>query len=417
MHVVIVDGDVSYPPTSGKRLRTLHLLLPLARRHHLTYIARCHGGPDEARAAGRFLREHGIEPVLVEAPLPRKAGPAFCARLAANLLSSLPYSAASHASRRMRRAVEDYAATHRVDLWQFEWSPYVPTLRRPSAPRVLIAHNVDSLLWRRYYETEANPLRRWYVRGQWRKFERFERRIFAEVDRVVAVSADDAALVRGWFGVERVAVVDNGIDPDFFARVEPSGRPEDILFLGSLEWRPNLDALRLLLDGIFPAVRAAVPSARLRVVGRNAPPWLARRVRECEGVELFSNVPDVRPFLAQSGVMAVPLRVGGGSRLKILEALACGLPVVSTRVGAEGLRLRPGEDLDMVETANEMAAALLACVRHPARARRMAAVARERVRQRYDWRVLAGQLEEVWQRCQAREPAGEREGAACAWSS
>ncbi len=401
MHAVIIDGDISYPPTSGKRLRTLHLMLRLARRHRLTYIARGSGGPSEHREAAAFLRDHGIDTVLVEDPLPRKSGPGFYPRLAANLLSPLPYSAASHQSQRMRQAVAEYAVRHRVDLWQFEWTPYVGTLPRPAAPRVLIAHNVDTLLWERYHATERHPLKRWYIRGQWRKFERLERRVFAEVDHVVAVSPEDADLVRAQFGVERVDVVENGIDRSFFADVRAAGSPSTLLFLGSLEWRPNLDAVRLLLDSIFPAVRAAVPGARLVIVGRNPPGWLGQRVRAIAGVELHGNVADVRPFLAASGVLAVPLRIGGGSRLKILEALACGLPVVSTRIGAEGLCLKPGRDLVVVDSAEQMAAALIECIRDPQRTHRLAESGRRLVLDRYDWEVLAGKLEAVWEKCLA----------------
>lgn len=411
MHVAIVDGDVSWPPTSGKRLRTLHLMLRLAARHRITYIARCHEGPDAAHRAEAFLREHGVEPIILDDPVPRKSGPAFYARLAFNLLSPLPYSAASHFSRKMCQAVAELAARETVDLWQFEWAPYVGALRHPTTPRVLIAHNVDALIWQRYHEAERHPLRRWYVRGQWRKFERLERRVFSEVDRIVAVSPADAALVRDRFGIERVDVVDNGIDRAYFEEVHPHGRPEDVLFLGSLEWRPNLDGLRLLLDEVFPAVRAAVPSARLSVVGRNPPPWLVQRLAGLEWASLHANVPDVRPHLAGAGVLAVPLRIGGGSRLKVLEALACGLPVVSTRVGAEGLCLRGGEHLDVVENVEDMAAALVKSIHDPERPRRQAAAGRELVRQRYDWGPLAGKLEEVWQRCVG---APREKEAACA---
>jgi glycosyltransferase involved in cell wall biosynthesis len=413
MHAVIVDGDVSYPATSGKRLRTLHLLLALARRHRLTYIARCNDGPGAARRAADFLHAHRVEPVLVEDPLPRKSGPAFYARLGASLLSPLPYSAASHHSPRMRQTVEEHAARRRVDLWQFEWTPYVAALRRPTAPRVLVAHNVDTLLWRRYRDAERHPLKRWYIETQRRKFERLERRVFAAVDRVVAVSPEDARLVRDWFGVERVDVVDNGIDRAYFEGVRPADPGGTILFLGSLEWRPNLAAVGLLLDDIFPAVRRAEPAARLVLVGRRPPAWLARRVRDTDGVELHADVPDVRPFLAASSVLAVPLRVGGGSRLKILEALAARLPVVSTRVGAEGLCLQGGEHLAVVEDVGQVADALVACLRNPGGGRRAAERGRRLVLARYDWAALADKLERVWEKCRA---PGRRE-VACASST
>ena len=194
LHVVIVDEELPYPPTSGKRIRTLNLLLRLAGRHWLTYLCHRNADPDEARQAAAFLEGHGVETVVVNRAVPRKSGPLFYARLAANLLSPLPYSVASHTSRALRRAVAGYAAAHRVDLWQCEWTPYAEALRGlAGVRRLIVAHNVESLIWQRYHETEANPLRRWYVGRQWRKFERFERRAYSEADCTVAVSGQAGA--------------------------------------------------------------------------------------------------------------------------------------------------------------------------------------------------------------------------------
>src|SRR5262245_51045947 len=186
MHVVILDGDASYPPNSGKRLRTLNLMLPLAARHRLTYLARGGEDPEEDRQASEFLCNHRIEPRIVCAPLARKNGPAFYARLAANLLSPLPYSVAAHKGAALREALRNYSASHKVDVWQFEWSASLDLLPVPAA-RLLVAHNVDTLIWQRYHEAEKSPLKRWYIRQQWRKFDAFERRAFRAATRVVAV--------------------------------------------------------------------------------------------------------------------------------------------------------------------------------------------------------------------------------------
>src|SRR5438477_13190716 len=135
MHAVIVDADVSYPATSGKRLRTLHLMLRLAKRHRVTYIGRCDAAQPQAAEARQYLGDHGIEALFVDHPLPAKKGLTFYGRLAANLLSPLPYSVASHRSLPMRRTVEEYAAAHRVDVWQFEWLAYLDALTRPANAR------------------------------------------------------------------------------------------------------------------------------------------------------------------------------------------------------------------------------------------------------------------------------------------
>jgi glycosyltransferase involved in cell wall biosynthesis len=416
LRVAIVDEELPYPAVTGKRIRTLNLLLRLAHRHDLTYLCHRNADPVEARRAEAFFRDRGIETVMVDRAVPPKSGPAFHARLLANLLSPLPYSVASHLSRPLRRAVEAHAASVPVDLWHCEWTPYAAGLRGLDAPTLVMAHNVESQIWQRYFETEKNPLKCWYIRLQWRKFVRFERWAMSAAALAVAVSDEDAAQLRHDFGAQRVTVVENGVDVRYFQpgsgmnAPHPLERnPYQILFLGSLDWRPNLDAVTLLLDRIFPAVRAQEPRARLVIVGRNPPDWLRRRGEVSPDIIVHANVADVRPFLAQSSVLAVPLRIGGGSRLKILEAIASGLPVVSTQIGAEGLRLHAGEHLDVVASEMEMPAALLRALHDPEEARARCRRGRRVVLDEYDWDGLARKLDQAWRQCAAFRCGDRRE--------
>ena len=412
MRVVVVDSDLPYPATSGKRLRSLNLLLPLAARHRLVYLCRGREGTAEAKTAVEFLRDHNIEPVLFDHVLPGKRGLGFYGRLARNLLSPLPYSVATHRCQPLRDALRRHAVPGQVDLVHFEWAGNADALDAAAGlPWVVNSHNVDTLLWQRYFETERRLLRRWLVKQQWRKFERFERRVFRAATHVVAVSEDDAGLMRNHFGAEHVTVVDNGIDREFFEKTDEQRErprdPEALLFLGSFDWRPNLDAIDLLLGDIFPRVRAACPSARLLLVGRKPSLQLAERIKATPGVELHADVPDVRPFLASCGVMVVPLRIGGGSRLKILEAMAGGLPVVSTRIGAEGLCVRPSEDYIRADSTEELAAALIAAIRDPRGAQAMAERVRPFILDRYDWKKLAEKLETVWEQSMREREADQ----------
>ena len=402
MNVVIIDGDVSYPPTSGKRLRTLNLMIKLADRHNIVYLARADVNLRESKQVVEYFEDNGIHTILVHDPLARKSGPQFYARLAANLASPLPYSVATHQSRRMKAAVERHAAREKVDLWQCEASAYLSTLRRqPHARKLLVAHNVDSLIWQRYHEVERHPARKWYIGHQWRKFLRFERNAFREATYVVAVSEEDASLMKTQFGVKNVAIVDNGVDRDFFCQSNGVRKPNQILFLGALDWRPNQDAIQFFLDDAFPLIRQREPNAHLLIIGRNPPSWMFDIVKRTENVDLRADVPDVRPFLAESSVMIVPLRIGGGSRLKILESLAAGLPVVSTRIGAEGLCLHPGKHWVEGNSATELADATLDCLARPEWANELAAAGRDVVEHQYDWNSLADKLEKAWQKCVA----------------
>jgi glycosyltransferase involved in cell wall biosynthesis len=410
LRVVMLDEELPYPPNSGKRIRTLNLTLRLARRHQITYICHRNADPVEAACAAAFFREKGVATVVVDRAAPPRSGPGFYARLAANLLSPLPYSVTSHGSRALRDAVKAHERAHAVDLWHCEWTPLAEALSATRGGRRLVmAHNVESLIWQRYHEHETGRLRRWYIRGQWRKFVRFERRALTGADHVVAVSPEDAAVFRDQFGARQVSVVDNGVDTAYF---RPGAGPREarrILFLGSLDWRPNLDAVDQLVKQVFPAVRAAVPLAKLWLVGRNPPEELRRRLFSFPNVELHADVADVRPFLNGCGLLAVPLRIGGGSRLKILEALASGVPVVSTRVGAEGLSLEPGRHLTVTADVADMAPAITSVIRSHRAALAQAAAGRQRVLERYDWDVLADRLERVWLECAGLAAPGPTE--------
>ncbi len=403
LHVVMIDEELPYPPLSGKRIRTLSLTARLARRHRLTYVAHRNTDPREARIAADHFASLGIRTVVVDRAVPPKLGPAFYAHLATNLFSPLPYSVATHTSRELACALARLAATESIDLWHCEWTPYIHALRGLRGRRMIMAHNVESVIWQRYHETESNPLKRWYIGRQWHKFQRFERQALAGADLTIAVSELDAERFRRDIGAGNLGVVENGVDTSWFRPSDTPREPATLLFLGSLEWRPNLDGVTQLLEHVFPAVRRQVPTARLLIVGRNPPQSLRVAVGACPGVELHGNVPDVRPFLARAGLMVVPLRIGGGSRLKILEALASGTPVVSTRVGAEGLNLEAGRHLTVVEEIRNLAGAITEAIRDPQTAREQANRGRRRVLRLYDWDALADRLEQLWL-CTAEAP-------------
>jgi glycosyltransferase involved in cell wall biosynthesis len=393
-HLAILDEELPFPLNSGKRIRTFNLLRELAAEFRLTYLCHANSEANELPVAEAKFRDIGITPIVVPRRVPPKSGLRFYGRLLGNLFSSLPYSVSSHASGALRSAVDRLLATDPPELWHCEWTPYAQTLLGLPVKWVVMAHNVESLIWQRYTENESNPLKRWFLKRQWKKFERFEKWAYQNALISIAVSPEDGELMRSHFAASRVEVVENGVDTDFFIPNPTVQRePATILFLGSLDWRPNLDGVTQLLDEIFPAVRQAIPEARLLLVGRKPPDWLRERCTKEAGVELHSDVPDVRPFLWRSSLLAVPLRIGGGSRLKILEALASGTPVVSTRIGAEGLELRDGEHLRI---SDRLSVDLISALRQPEELAVLTQSGRARVLQQYGWKRLAEKLKAIW---------------------
>ena len=398
MRVAILDEELPYPPNTGKRIRTLNLITELARRQELTYLCYRSHDPDEIAPAKAHMAGLGINVEMHNEPPPKQTVLVnrclLYAKLAKNMLSPHPYLVDTHVRGGFVKMVRRFQECNQTDLWLCEWTPYAQVMRHlKPAPWVVVAHNVESLIWQRYHEMEQSPFKRWYIKTQWKKFQAFERWAFSQATRLITVSEQDAELARSEYGARRISIVDNGVDANFFSPNGTQRSSRQILFLGSLDWRPNLDGVTLLLDTIFPEVRRTIADAELLIVGRKPPEWLRQQMARQPGVKLLADVPDVRPYLRAATVMAVPLRIGGGSRLKILEALACETPVVSTRIGAEGLRVVDGEHLAIVESPEQMAARLVDDLTDPKAAQSWSQAGSELVRRHYDWSILGDRLE------------------------
>jgi glycosyltransferase involved in cell wall biosynthesis len=407
MHVAVIDEWLGYPAFNGKQLRSYHLLAPLARRHRITYICpSSRDGEADRHAAGKFA-DLGIEVAWVNRPVPRNSGPRFALRLAANLTSALPYSVQRHSSRQVREVICRVAAREKIDLWHVEWTPYVHnTIGITSGPLVIDAHNIESCIWQRYAESDKNPFRAWFFRQQFKKFVAFECEAFSRADCVITTTQIDANLARNHFGARHVEVISNGVDLAQFPCV-PWGRDaNELLFVGSLAWRPNLDAITQLLDTIFPAMQRAMPQLRLTIVGHDPPPWLAHRAARTPHVTLHGSVPDVRPFLQRCGALVVPLRIGSGSRIKILEALASGCPVISTKVGAEGLDLTPNEHYVLADPGKDFVASAITALGNYRRLVSITGAGSQVVRRQYGWDRMARQLDALWESQVSPSPRG-----------
>ena len=398
MHIAVVDEWLPYPIDNGKKLRSYHLIAPLAREHRITYVCPRSADLQQDKQAEEALRDCGMTVLWADRPVPPNSGLLFAPRLAANLLSPHPYSVQRHRSAPMRRVVGQLDAQEQVDLWHAEWTPYVNNLHSyVKTPWIIDAHNIESLIWQRYAEVEPNPLKAWYIRQQCRKFEEFERKAFRDARCVITTTECDADLARTRFGAQRVEVVSNGVDLSRFEFVGEGRDPYELLFLGSLAWRPNLEAVQQLLDRIFPDILAAEPKAKLTIVGLEPPAWLSSRVAAMPRVSLHGSVPDVRPYLYRCGALLVPLSIGGGSRIKILEALASGCPVIATAVGAEGLELRRDVDYMHVDAVDAFAATTISAIGNYSKLARTATAGNQVVRRLYGWDKLSRRLSAIWQ--------------------
>jgi glycosyltransferase involved in cell wall biosynthesis len=234
-----------------------------------------------------------------------------------------------------------------------------------------------------------------YMGEQWRRMRRLEREQCLRFDHVVAVSGEDAAVFREQYGVKRVSSVPTGVDTDFF---RPSGtvsqRPANIVFTGSMDWMPNEDGMSFFVEEVLPAITRAVPEVTLTIVGRRPSAKVRALTEGRPHVTVTGTVPDVRPFLEEAAVVVVPLRIGGGTRIKIYEAMGMERAVVSTTIGAEGLDVTDGRHIVLADDAATFADAVIALLQAPERAAEIGDAAAQHVRTHFGWASVADQFAE-----------------------
>lgn len=389
MRILILDEEFPYPPNSGKRIRSFNLLKRLAVNHELYYIA--YGSEDSE--SFRVFKELRMHPIAVPRRVPPKSGLAFYVRLLANLLSRYPYIVSSHYSSIFQSALDKTLQEKRPDLIICEWTPYAIFVKDISGvKKLIVAHNVESQIWKRYYDNEKQFIKKWYIGKQLRKLEQFERAAFRWVDGATVVSGADADVLCSFNHQLPVRVVENGVDLEYFQADNSKSNGDRLVFVGTMDWRPNQDAAVYFVNEILPLIRNKRPDVETVFVGRNPPSHIVA-LKKTSGITVTGSVDDVRPYIEESTVYIVPLRIGGGTRLKILDALAMKKAVVSTSIGAEGLDVTDGHDIMLADTPEQFADHVELLLDNSELNRRLGESGRRLVEKRYSWDGLAHDLE------------------------
>jgi polysaccharide biosynthesis protein PslH len=397
LRVLVLDEEAPWPLDSGKRIRSWNLLQRLAIRHDLHFFAY---GPVSLDARAEFDRHH-IR-ITETAQLPPSRGSLFWLRLFGNLFSGLPYSVSKHFTARLQREVLRAVEDQNFDLAHIEWVPYA-RYATPGLPRVITAHNVESNIWMRRAQHAGTFVERKFFNMQADRMEAFERRQAGSCECVIAVSELDAQRFRS-YGAKNVTVVPNGVDLEYFQPAAAGSQNNILLFLGSLDWFPNEDAVTDFAQHTLPLLRGKNSKIILRVVGRRPSEKLSTLLSGISGVDLIGEVPDVRSYLAEASAVVVPLRIGGGTRIKILEAMAMGKPVVSTSVGAEGLDVEDGRNLLIANNPQEFSAKIEKLLASGEMQASLARNGRAIVEKLYGWDAAAQKLEAAWMAAAGRIP-------------
>jgi glycosyltransferase involved in cell wall biosynthesis len=391
MKILWVNQNFLHPTTKGGQIRTLETLRQLHRRHEIHYVALEHpGAPEGPARAGEYCTR--AYPCRHRAA--GKNSPALLLELAAGLFRSLPVTIRRYYSADMAHQLAADLLRRDFDRVVCDFlspAPHFPGMRDV----ILFQHNVETMIWRRRAEQAPDPLRRAYLRLQAERMFAYERRICRESGLVLAVSEDDAQLMRTMFGAARVAAVPTGVDLDYFAPPPDTPAGTDLVFVGSMDWTPNIDGTSFFVHEILPLIRRRRPECSLTIAGRSPTPKMNALAQQDPRIRLTGTVPDVRPHLWGASISIVPLRIGGGTRLKIYESMAARIPVVSTAIGAEGLPVRQDEHLLLADQPEAFAQACLTLLEDPGRRRQLAETAWTFVASSFSWERVARQFEQL----------------------
>lgn len=392
MHILWLKTELLHPVDKGGKIRTYHMLRELKGEHRITYLTLDDGSGGESARARAF--EYCHDPVVVPHRTRPKFSAGFYVDLAKNLLSPLPYFMQKYVSPAMRREIEERVRSSSFDVLVCDF--LVPSVNVPaniSRPSVLFQHNVEAMIWKRHYELQKNPAKRLYLHDQWRKTRRFERDACRRFDCIVAVSREDAEQMKREYGIENVFDVPTGVDVEYF---RPSGEvtpdPFGLVFTGSMDWLPNEDAIKFFVAEVMPRIRERFAQVSLTVVGRNPFPSLLELSARDPSIIVTGRVDDVRPYIERAAAYVVPIRIGGGTRLKIYEAMAMEKPVISTTIGAEGLPVRDGVELLLADDPQSFADAVVRVLEDRAMARELGMRAAKTVRENFGWERVAARF-------------------------
>lgn len=384
MRILWLKTELLHPIDKGGKIRTYNMLRELKREHEITYLTLDDGSDETARS---LAAEYCHDLVRIPHRTRPKFSPGFYAELATNLVSPLPYFMKKYESAEMRRAIGELARANRFDVIVCDFLQ--PSINLPDnlpVGLVLFQHNVEAMIWKRHYEVQANPIKKAYLKKQWHKAVAYERTASRRFDLVVAVSKDDADSIRREYEVENVVDIPTGVDIDYFQpAADAVVRPNSLVFTGSMDWLPNEDAMQYFTKEILPLIKERIPDLLLTIVGRDPYPSLVELSKRDPTVVVTGRVADVRSYIESASVFIVPLRIGGGTRLKIYEAMAMERPVVSTSIGAEGLPLKSGEQILIADTPAAFANSVISLLADPQGAKELGRRAANAVREQFGW--------------------------------
>jgi polysaccharide biosynthesis protein PslH len=391
MKILWVKTGKLVPVDTGGKIRSYNILRKLQERHDVTLLSYYGGRRDEAYE--REVKEHvwGAQVMFTGTrdATPRERNLLYLRRLPMRA----PFGVTKFLSRDVQQLLAHWLNEDRFDVAVCDFLGSTLNFPRECAtPVALFQHNVESILWGRHAEHEANLIKNVAFKIEAAKMRRYERAAVGRFDHVIAVSEFDREQMQAMTDSARISVVPTGVDLDQYAAAADASATEPIvMFLGSMDWEANIDGVLYFCRDIWPQVKQAVPNARFRIVGRS-PDARIQQLASAD-IEVTGRVESVIEHLREAAVFVVPLRIGGGTRLKIYEAMAMRKATVATTVGAEGLDVNHGRDILLADEPQAFAENVIELLRDPIKRQQMEVAAGEQAA-RYDWSVVTDRFEE-----------------------
>ncbi len=388
LKILFITEFLPWPLNSGGRIRSYHILRQVAKKHDVTLIAADYDGVEK--------HFYNIVTKFCIVPSPKKHKLIKWIRMFLSLFNQRPFvHVFSCYNELMSYKINKEITSENYDLIHLDHLDAAIYMTNFEEVKVYLdEHNFETHLVKSLRNSEKNLLLKLYLQNQLKKIQRFEIDVLNRVDAVGVVSAKDAEMIRKFVWGDKISIIPNGVDTEFF-KIERAPEPYSLISVGSLDWRPNVDGIIWFLENVWPQIVKEQPKAQFCIVGRNPRKELYKYVRD--RVTIAGSVADIRQYVKRATVFVVPLFAGGGTRLKVLEAMAMKIPVVSTLKGAEGIDCENNKNILIANDAPAFSRKILSLFEKPEFAERISSAAFELVTRKYSWMAIGERLESVYQ--------------------
>lgn len=392
MNILFITGMLPFPLDNGRNIRAYNMIRKLSDRNNITLLITEERNPDTYKIDKmyKFCKEIRMVPVKPVSKIN------LILLLFLSIFRNKPFTLLRRFSNNVHREIKILLKNNMINAVICD--RLTETLyfinERISAIKIYSTHNIEHQIMERYFKAENNFFKKIAAYIIFKQTINYERRVWNDFDFLVSVSDNDKVSMSGFAPANRIFVVPNGIDTNYFKPKDGATIPFSIVYTGQMGWHPNEDAVMYFINSIYPLIKNSIPNLKLFIVGSNASKRLHRRAQCDKNIEITGRVEDVRVYIDKAAVCIVPLRIGSGTRLKILEAMSMAKPVISTSIGCEGLDVTNEKDIIITDDRNEFANKTIALLNDEAMSQRLGRAGQKLVKEKYDWSVVLRELDE-----------------------